>query len=69
MPLCWVIAAEVESEDDLSKDVQRLVRQTIGPIAALKDVLFVKKLPKTRSGKVARNTLTAMVKGQPYKVS
>ena len=57
-----------ESQSELTKEVRQLVRETIGPIATLKDVLRVKKLPKTRSGKVARNTLAAMVQGHQYKV-
>ena len=43
------------------------VRKTIGPVADLKKVIVVKKLPKTRSGKIARNTLAAKAAGKPYK--
>ena len=41
----------------------------MGALASFKEVLIVEKLPKTRSGKVARNTLAAMIAGQPYKVN
>lgn len=44
------------------------VRKTIGPVADLKKVIVVKKLPKTRSGKIARNTLANKAAGKPYKV-
>ena len=37
------------------------VRAEIGPIAALKTVLVVGRLPKTRSGKILRRTLRQMV--------
>ena len=40
----------------------------MGALASFKEVLIVDKLPKTRSGKVARNTLAAMIAGQSYKV-
>ena len=57
-----------EVEEQLIAEVKQLVRETVGPIATLKDVLVVPKLPKTRSGKLARNTLNAMVRGEEYKV-
>jgi propionyl-CoA synthetase len=44
------------------------VRQRIGPVAALKNVLIVERLPKTRSGKILRNVLRAMADGNEYKV-
>ena len=44
------------------------VRRSIGPVAAFRQVIIVPKLPKTRSGKVARNTLSDMAAGKPYKV-
>ena len=45
-----------------------VVRKSVGPVAAFKQALIVPKLPKTRSGKVARNTLAAMAAGEPYQV-
>ena len=57
-----------EAEAELVAEVKQLVRETVGPIASLHDVLIVPKLPKTRSGKIARNTLNAMVRGEDYRV-
>lgn len=45
------------------------VRQSIGPVAAFRNAVFVKQLPKTRSGKIPRSTLSALVNGKPYKVN
>lgn len=45
-----------------------LVRAHIGPVAAFKKIVIVPKLPKTRSGKIARQTLAAMANSQPYKI-
>ncbi len=45
------IPAEVE------KEVIALVRDRIGPVAAFKSVVTVKRLPKTRSGKILRGTM------------
>ena len=56
-------------EDQIKKEVVQLVRTNVGALASFKEVLIVDKLPKTRSGKVARNTLAAMIAGQSYKVN
>jgi len=53
-------AEEVESE------VVRLVREEIGPVAAFKTVMTVKRLPKTRSGKILRGTMRQMADGEPW---
>jgi acetyl-CoA synthetase len=37
------------------------VRQSLGSIAALENIYFVSKLPKTRSGKIMRRLLGAIV--------
>jgi propionyl-CoA synthetase len=42
------------------------VRDEIGPVAALKLVITVKRLPKTRSGKVLRGTMRKIADGEAY---
>ena len=37
--------------------MRQLVREEIGPVAAFKTVMTVKRLPKTRSGKILRGTM------------
>lgn len=49
-------------------EIVKLVRDTVGPVAAFKKVLFVRGLPKTRSGKIPRSSLSNLVNGKPYKV-
>ncbi|MEZ5648833.1 MAG: propionyl-CoA synthetase [Alphaproteobacteria bacterium] len=44
-----------------------LVRTRIGPVAALKTVLVVARLPKTRSGKILRGTMRAIADREAYK--
>ncbi|PVD33552.1 hypothetical protein C0Q70_04809 [Pomacea canaliculata] len=51
-----------------SKAIVNVVRQTVGPVAALKQVLIVPKLPKTRSGKIARKSLAAMAAGKVLEI-
>ncbi|MBX3579723.1 MAG: propionyl-CoA synthetase [Rhizobiaceae bacterium] len=41
----------------IEREVIGLVREKIGPVAAFKTVLAVKRLPKTRSGKILRGTM------------
>jgi len=50
----------------MQTEIVQLVRDKIGPIAALKNVVIVKRLPKTRSGKTLRRTLKKLVAGEPY---
>lgn len=51
------------------EDIVEQVRNNIGPVAAFQKGVFVKQLPKTRSGKIPRSALSALVSGKPYKVS
>jgi propionyl-CoA synthetase len=48
--------------------VIRLVRDRIGPIATFKLAAVVKRLPKTRSGKILRGTMKKIADGEPYTV-
>ncbi len=56
------------TEDDVVSDVIALVRQQIGPVAAFKRAVVVQRLPKTRSGKILRGTMQAIVDDKPYRV-
>jgi propionyl-CoA synthetase len=44
------------------------VRGNIGPVAAFKTALVVKRLPKTRSGKILRGTMKRIADGVEYTV-
>ena len=52
----------------LEKELVKLIRQDIGPVACFKSAIIVDKLPKTRSGKILRHILKKMLDGQEYKV-
>ena len=41
----------------IEREVVALVRERIGPVAAFKTVVIIKRLPKTRSGKILRGTM------------
>jgi propionyl-CoA synthetase len=44
-----------------------MVRDRIGPVAALKTVMVVARLPKTRSGKILRGTMRSIANGETYR--
>jgi propionyl-CoA synthetase len=54
--------------DDVAAEAVRLIRERIGPVAAFKTALVVKRLPKTRSGKILRGTMRTIADGEPYAV-
>jgi len=47
----------------LCRELVELVRERIGPVAAFKTVAVVKRLPKTRSGKILRGTMKKIADG------
>lgn len=51
--------------DELRAELIKHVRVTIGPIATPEAVVMVNKLPKTRSGKIMRRLLKAVLSGAP----
>jgi acetyl-CoA synthetase len=53
-------AGHVPSEQ-LKKELLRTVRDELGPLAVIGDVHFVNLLPKTRSGKIMRRVLKAVI--------
>ncbi len=52
----------------VEKEIIALVREQIGPVAALKTVLVVPRLPKTRSGKILRGTMRQIADGEAIRV-
>ncbi len=54
--------------DDISKECIQMIRDKIGPVAAFKNIVVVKRLPKTRSGKILRGTVGKIADQVPYKM-
>ena len=48
---------------EVRADLVRLIRDKIGPVAALRQVDVVAALPKTRSGKILRKTMRGIADG------
>jgi acetyl-CoA synthetase len=49
---------------ELKKELKNQVRNTIGPIAVPETIYFVSKLPKTRSAKIMRRVMKAVVENK-----
>ena len=58
-----VLRSDFEPSDELRTQLIKHVRTTIGPIATPDEVIIVNKLPKTRSGKIVRRILRAILVG------
>lgn len=59
----------IESEKSLENELVKAVREKVGAVAAMKRVLVVKRLPKTRSGKILRNLMRKIADRQKYTVT
>lgn len=60
-----ILKEEGESRvrENLSKEINQLISDHIGPIAKLEKIQFVPGLPKTRSGKIMRRILRKIAEG------
>ena len=62
-----VLKAGVDREPaEVERQLVRLVRDKIGPVAAFKIAIVVNRLPKTRSGKILRGTMKQIADGDPW---
>jgi acetyl-CoA synthetase len=66
VPVAFVVLRSgYTPSDELRTELIKHVRNTIGPIATPEAVVFVNKMPKTRSGKIMRRLLKAVLSGAP----
>lgn len=64
-----VLNANVSREtSDIERETIALVRNRLGPVAAFKTAICVKRLPKTRSGKILRGTMQKIADGESWKM-
>ena len=64
-----VLKAGVDKNNEtISKECIQMVRDKIGPVAAFKVAIVVKRLPKTRSGKILRGTVRKIADKEDYKI-
>jgi acetyl-CoA synthetase len=60
-----VLKSGHEPNNELKQALRDLVRKTMGPIVIVSDIYFVSKLPKTRSGKIMRRLIRAIIADKP----
>jgi acetyl-CoA synthetase len=66
VPVAFVtLRSGFSPSDELHAELVKHIRTMIGPIATPDAVVFVNKLPKTRSGKIMRRLLKAVLVGAP----
>ncbi len=68
VPVGFVVtkAGVNRTEAEIVRELVEKVRDQIGPVAAFKTATVVKRLPKTRSGKILRGTMKRIAEGTPY---
>jgi acetyl-CoA synthetase len=54
-----------EPTEELKQELRKHVREVIGPVATPEEIYFVQSLPKTRSGKIMRRVLKAVLMDMP----
>ncbi|WP_313215311.1 AMP-binding protein [Soonwooa sp.] len=56
------------SDEQVEKEVIQKVREKIGAVASLRNVMVVKRLPKTRSGKSLRKLIRTILDGKEFQI-
>jgi propionyl-CoA synthetase len=69
VPLGFIVlkAGVNRPHGDIVREIVALVRERIGPVAFFKQAVVVKRLPKTRSGKILRGTMQKIADSQAFK--
>ncbi|MCX7680122.1 MAG: propionyl-CoA synthetase [Spirochaetes bacterium] len=70
LPVGFVVlkAGVTKDEKTIVDELIKMVREQIGAIAVFKNAVVVKRLPKTRSGKILRSTMRKIADGQEYSI-
>jgi propionyl-CoA synthetase len=70
IPLALVVTKLNEDIEhfQLEQEVIKLVRQKIGAVASLRNVVIVERLPKTRSGKILRKLMRSIADGDDFQI-
>ena len=61
-------AGVTKKHEDISKECVQMIREKVGPVAAFKTAIVIKRLPKTRSGKILRGTVRKIADNELYKM-
>jgi propionyl-CoA synthetase len=68
LPLGFLVlnAGSERPHAEIAREAVLAIRERIGPVAAFKTVVVVKRLPKTRSGKVLRGVMRRIANGESW---
>jgi len=62
VPVAYVILKQgVRPSDELGEELISHIKKVVGPIAKPERIIFANELPKTRSGKIMRRVLKALL--------
>ena len=69
-PIALVVLKDGQHPDEeiLEEELVNLIREKIGAVAFFRNAALVKRLPKTRSGKILRKTIRQIADGESYTV-
>ncbi|MFW5937224.1 MAG: propionyl-CoA synthetase, partial [Desulfosalsimonas sp.] len=69
VPVGFVVlnAGVSRNSEDILEELVAMIRDQIGPVAAFKKATIVKRLPKTRSGKILRGTIQKIADNREFK--
>jgi propionyl-CoA synthetase len=70
VPVGFVVlkAGVTKPHEQIVSEVVKMVRDRIGPVASFKKATVVKRLPKTRSGKILRGTIQKIADNKEWKM-
>ncbi|OGK81314.1 MAG: hypothetical protein A2X52_05785 [Candidatus Rokubacteria bacterium GWC2_70_16] len=70
VPVGFVVtkAGIQRSDGEIMRELVEKVRESIGPVATFKTAGIVKRLPKSRSGKILRGTMKKIAEGAEFGV-
>lgn len=70
IPLALVVIKSGDTMESfqLEHEIVHLVREKIGAVASLRNVIVMQRLPKTRSGKILRKLMRSIVDGDSYQI-
>ena len=57
---------DIKEVNKISSSINDQIRKDVGAFCRLIGVIFVEKLPKTRSGKILRGTIRKICNDSPY---
>ena len=69
LPLGFVVlkAGTQKDPDVIISELVHMMRDQIGPVASFKQAVVVKRLPKTKSGKILRGTIGKIANGEVFR--